>query len=103
MTKHNHVKNGDTILKSLLCTAVQGMLKCTTETALAKFYRKKEKTIGAAKAQVAAARKHACVVWAVLTTRQPYVEENEELTARKTAAMSRSSRKAVAFSEQQLD
>ena len=102
VTKHNHVKKGDMILKSLLCTAVQGMLKSTNENAVTRFYHKKEKTIGAAKAQVAAARKLACVVWAVLTRQQPYVEESEELTARKTVAMNRSSKKAAAFRDEQL-
>ena len=67
--------------------AVQGMLKLTDETAVTRFYRKKEKEIGAAKAQVAAARKLACVVWAVLTYGKPYAEEDEELTVRKTTAM----------------
>ncbi len=103
VSKHNHVKTGDMILKSLLCIAVQGMLKSTVETAVTRFYRKKEKAIGAAKAQVAAARKLACVVWAVLTYGKPYAEEDEELTVRKTIAMNRSSKKAVAFSEEQLD
>ena len=103
VTKHNHVKSGDLILKLLLCTAVQGMLKSTNETAVTRFYHKKEKTIGAAKAQVAAARKLACVVWAVLTRQQPYAEENEELTALKTVKMNRSSKKAVTFSEEQLN
>ena len=102
-SKHNHVKTGDMILKSLLCIAVQGMLRSTNETAITRFYRKKEKAIGAAKAQVAAARKIACVVWAVLTCGKPYVEEDEELIARKTIAMNRSSKKAVAFLEEQLD
>ena len=35
--------------------------------------------------------------------RKPYVEEDEELTVHKTTAMNRSSKKAVAFSEEQLD
>ena len=102
VSKHNHVKTGDMMLKSLFCTAVQGMLKSSTETAIKTFYHKKEKTIGAAKAQVAATRKLACTVWAVLTRRQPYVEQNDELTARKTVIMRRAARKATAFSEKQL-
>ena len=103
VNRHNHVKSGDLMLKSLLCTAVQGMLKSSNETAVARFYRKKEKTIGVAKAQVAAARKLACVVWAILTNRLSYIEKNEELTERKMASMNRSSKKTVAFSEQQLN
>ncbi len=52
---------------------------------------------------VAAARKLTCVVWAVLTTRQPNVEENKEFTKCKTVPIARGSRKAAAFSEHQLD
>ncbi|MBX8639693.1 MAG: transposase [Thermoplasmata archaeon] len=62
VSRRNHVRNGDIILKSLLCTAVQGMLKSAKETAAARSYWRKEKSIGAAKAQVAAAGKLACVV-----------------------------------------
>ena len=102
VSRHNHVKNGDIILKSLLCTAVQGMLKSAKETAIARFYWKKEKSIGAAKAQVAAARKLACVVWAMLTSGKPYVEEDRDLTARKKMTMDKHAMKAAAFSEQEL-
>ena len=102
ISKHNHVKSGDLVLKSLLCVAIQGMLKSANETAVARFYHKKENKIGAAKAQIAAARKLACVVWAVLTYGKPYVEEDEGLTARKTIGMNRDAKRALAFSEEQL-
>jgi hypothetical protein len=39
----------------------------------------------------------------VFTYCKPYVEEDKEITARKTIAMNRSSKKAVAFSEEQPD
>jgi hypothetical protein len=44
--------------------------------------------MGAQKAEVAAARKMACIVWKVLTTQQPYREEDKRLTARKRRILS---------------
>ena len=102
VSRRNHVRNGDIILKSLLCTAVQEMLKSAKETAIARSYWRKEKSIGAARAQVAAARKLACVVRAMLTSGKPYVEEDKDLTARKTVTMDKHAMKAAAFSERKL-
>ena len=39
----------------------------------------------------------------MFTYGKPYVEANEELTACKTTAMNRNSKKAVAFSEERFD
>jgi DNA-directed RNA polymerase subunit F len=39
-------------------------------------------------AEVAATRKMACIVWKVLTTKQPCREEDERLTARKRRTLS---------------
>jgi transposase len=89
--KRNHVKTDDMIIKSLLCIAVQKMLKSVDETAVTRFYRKKEKATDVAKAQVAASHKLACAIWGVFTYGKPYIEEDEELTVRKTIAMNRSS------------
>lgn len=99
VTKHNHVNADDLILKSTPCSAIERMLESSSETTVTGFYCREEKTIGAAKAQIAAARKLTCVVWAILTPCQPYIEESEESVARKMASMNRSSKKSVAFSE----
>jgi hypothetical protein len=47
------------------------------------------------KAEVAAARKLACVVWKVLTSKQRYVDENKYLTARKRMQVSRKARREI--------
>ena len=73
------------------------------KTAVVMFHRKKEKTVDASKAKVAAARRLTCVVCAIFTTRRSYLEENEELTVRKIASMNRSWKKSVSFSEWQLN
>ncbi len=78
------------------------MLKSSNETVVTLFYHKKEKTTGATKAQVGAARKLVCIVWTVLTCNKPYAEESDDLTARKTIEMSRDPEKAAAFSAEQL-
>ena len=102
VSRHNHVKNGDIVLKSLLCTAAQGILESAKETTIAGFYWRKEKSIGDARAQVAATGKLACVVRAMLTSGKPYVEEDKNLTARKTVTMDKHAMKDAAFSEQEL-
>ena len=78
------------------------MLESAKERAIARSYRRKEKSIGAVKTQVAAARKLACVVRAMLTSGKPYVEEDKDLTARKTVTTDKHAGKAAAFSEQEL-
>jgi transposase len=80
---HRRVKPGDMVLKHFLCNAVMGMQLARQETAVKRFYQKKSKEIGQAKAQVAAARKLSAVVWWILTNRQPYREQDEGLSARK--------------------
>jgi hypothetical protein len=60
-----------------------GMQLARQETAVKRFYQKKAKQIGQAKAQVAAARKLSAVVWWILTNRSPYPEQDEGLSARK--------------------
>jgi transposase len=80
---HRRVKPGDMVLKRFLCNAVMGMQLARQETAVKRFYQKKTKQLGQAKAQVAAARKLSAVVWWILTNRQPYQEQDERLSARK--------------------
>lgn len=87
ISEHQRVKKGDTVLKYFLTNAVQGMLRANKNTAVKKFYHKKEKQIGVPKAQVAAARKIACVVWWVLANKKAYTEQDPSLTARKYGKM----------------
>jgi transposase len=89
VSSHRHVKPGDMVLKRFLCTAVMGMLLARQETAVKRFYQKKAKQIGQAKAQVAAARKLSAVVWWILTNQHPYLEQDEGLTERKAVRLSR--------------
>jgi transposase len=86
---HRRVKPGDLVLKHFLCNAVMGMQLARQETAVKRFYQKKSKQIGHAKAQVAAARKLSAVVWWILTNRQPYREQDEGLSARKSEKLDR--------------
>jgi transposase len=86
-SKHRSVKHGNTILKYLFCNAVQGSIRARKPNAVAKFYTKKAKQIGECKALVAAARKMSGVVYTILTTGMPYIEENPDLTKRKMARM----------------
>ncbi|MGA7922740.1 MAG: transposase [Thermoplasmata archaeon] len=86
---HRSVKPGDMVLKRFLCGAVMGMQLARQDTAVKRFYQKKAKQIGSAKAQVAAARKLSAVVWWILTHHAPYQEQDEELSARKGANLDR--------------
>ena len=88
VSRHNRVKHGDMILKSALTCAVRGAVSAEKNSAVKRFYLKHSKKIGAQKAEVAAARKMACIVWKVLRTQQPYREEDERLTARKRRVLS---------------
>ena len=97
VSQHRSVKRGDMVLKRFLCIAVQGMLRSKQETTIKRFYAKKAKTIGAAKAQVAAARKLACAIWHMLTHGEPYRDADDELTKRKTSRMARTAEQDVAL------
>jgi len=87
VSRHNRVKHGDKILKSALTCAVRGAVSAEKNSAVKRFYLKHSR-MGAQKAEVAAARKMACIVWKVLRTQQPYMEEDERLTARKRMRLS---------------
>jgi transposase len=95
VSQHRPVKKGDAVLKRFLCIAVQGMLKAKQDTSIKRFYEKKAKSIGAPKAQVAAARKLACAIWFMLSHREPFKDEDEELTARKEDRMVARARKEI--------
>jgi hypothetical protein len=48
------------------------------------FYRKiSKKGVSPQKALIAAARKMACIVWKVLSSKQPYTEQDNHMTKRK--------------------
>lgn len=87
VSTHRRCKRGNSVLKYFLCNAVQGATRASKPNSIAKFYKKKSKQIGQGKAQVAAARKLAGILWTILMTKTPYVEENPALTQRKLARM----------------
>jgi transposase len=87
VSTHRRCKRGNSVLKYFLCNAVQGALRASKPNSIAKFYKKKAKQIGHGKAQVAAARKLAGILWTILMTETPYIEENPALTQRKMARM----------------
>jgi len=87
VSKHRRCKRGNAVLKFFLCNAVQGAVRASKPNSIAKFYHRKAKQIGHAKAQVAAARKLAGILWTILVSGEPYREENPALTQRKKARM----------------
>lgn len=92
VSRHNHVKHGDNVLKYALTCAVRGAVSSHKLTSIKACYLKLLKRQGVAqKAEVGAARKLACVVWKILISREPYVEEDKYLTLKK---LKRSSFKA---------
>ena len=71
--EHNHVKHGDIVLKYALTCAVRGAILANKNSSIKLFYRKiSKKGVSPQKAQIAAARKMACIVWKVLSSKQPY-------------------------------
>ena len=92
------------MLKRFLGLAVQGIRRGGRTTSIGRFYEKKEKQIGAAKAQVAAARKLSAVIWHMLTYDHPYAEQDEELTDRKSLNVERVARRpAMAMSAEDVE
>ena len=85
------------VLKRFLCIAVPGMLWSKPETTLKRFYTKKAKTIGSAKAQVAAARKLAHAIWYLPSHDEPYRDVASELSDRKVTRMERTATSAAAL------
>ena len=61
-SRHDRVKRGDMVLKYALACAVRGAVAARRNSAVKRFYLKQEKRLGAQKAEVAAARKMACIV-----------------------------------------
>jgi transposase len=89
VSQHNHVKHGDAILKYALTCAVNGAAKASKNSSVKLFHQKMiNKGVAPQKAQVAAARKMSWIVWKVLSSGQPYEEEDTYLTQRKMKAVS---------------
>jgi uncharacterized damage-inducible protein DinB len=81
------------VLKRFLSLAVQGIVRAQRNSTIDRFYEKKAKQIGAAKAQGAAARKLSAVIWHMLTFQHLYVEQDEDRSGRKAENAERIARR----------
>jgi transposase len=96
VSKHNRVKHGDDVLKYALTCGVNAAARARTDSAVKRFYLKQiAKGKSPQDAQVAAARKLACIVWKILTSKQRYVEEDKYLTAKKMSRVSQIARRSL--------
>lgn len=96
VSEHNHVKHGDDVLKYALTCGVNAAARASTNSAVKRFYLKQiAKGKSPQDAQVAAARKLACIVWKILTSKRRYVEEDRYLTARKMSRLSQLTRRSL--------
>lgn len=96
VSEHRRVRRGNPVLKRLLCTAVRGAVRARKKNAVARFYAKKVKHMPGSKAEVAAARKLSAIVYTILTTGQPYVEQDPKLVERKTEKLEQKAKAPVA-------
>lgn len=95
-SEHSRVKRGDSILKYALTCGVRGAVAANADSAVKRFYLKQlKKGKSPQDAEVAAARKLACIVWKILTSKQRYVEEDKYLTARKLKSLSRTANRTL--------
>ena len=93
---HGHVKHGDAILKYALTCAARGAVRAKTDSTVKRIYlRQVRRGKSAQEAEVAAARKLACIIWKILTSKQRYVEEDKYLTARKAKQASSDAERVV--------
>ena len=84
VSRHGRVKRGDMVLKYALTCAVRGSVHTKGSSSVKAFYLKLlKKGAPMQRAEVAAARKMACIVWGVLSAKEPYVEEVKALTEKK--------------------
>jgi transposase len=96
VSEHDHVKHGDDVLKYALTCGVNAAVNTSTGSAVKRFYLKQVgKGKSAQDAEVAAARKLACIVWKILTSKQKYIEEDRYLTARKMRRQSHVARRRL--------
>jgi transposase len=94
ISEHAHVKRGDMVLKHALTCAVRGAVRAKADSAVKRIYLKQIKRgKSPQEAEVNAARKLACIVWKILTSKQRYVEEDRYLTSRKIRKASHSARR----------
>jgi transposase len=97
VSEHSHVKHGDNVLKYALTCAVRGAVSSKTDTAVKRLYLKQVRRGKSEQgAEVNAARKLACIVWKILTSRKRYAEEDRYLTARKTYRASLAANRSLA-------
>jgi transposase len=96
VSEHSHVKHGDDVLKYALTCAVRGAVRANADSTVKKFYNKQiERGMDPKKAEVAAARKLACIVWKILTSKQRYPDEDEYLTKKKTRETTSKARRVL--------
>jgi transposase len=96
VSEHGRVKHGDDVLKYALTCGVNAAVKAKTYSAVKRFYLKQlAKGKSPQDAEIAAARKLACIVWRILTSKQPYIEEDVYLTARKMRRLSQTVRRPL--------
>jgi transposase len=96
VSEHTHVKHGDDVLKYALTCAVRGAVRANADSTVKKFYNKQiERGMDPKKAEVAAARKLACIVWKILTSKQRYADEDEYLTKKKTKETTSKARRVL--------
>ena len=96
VSEHTHVKHGDDVLKYALTCGVNAAARTKTSSAVKRFYFKHlAKGKSPQDAEVAAARKLACIVWRILTSKEKYVEEDRYLTARKMSRVTQTVRRSL--------
>ena len=83
VSEHRPVKRGNKVLKYFLTCGVSGATKAKKANAVGKFYRKLAKHKPGQQAVVGAARKLSAIVYKVLTSQEPYQEQDPKLVARK--------------------
>jgi transposase len=84
VSRHNHLKHGDNVLKAALTIAARGAASAKSNNSIKKRYIKMlRKRKAPQDAEVIAAKKVAYIVWSIMTNRRPYIEEDRYLTTRK--------------------
>jgi transposase len=96
VSEHRSVKHGDDVLKYALTCGVIGAVRARTDSAVKRFYLKQiARGKSPQDAEVAAARKLACTVWKILTSKQRYADEDRYLTARKMRTLSQTAGRSL--------
>ena len=93
---HEQVKHGDVVLKYALTVAVRAAVRAKKDSAVKRMYLRQIKRGKAPQeAQVDAARKLACIIWKIMTSKQRYVEEDKYLTATKVRQTSYNAKRVI--------